>query len=584
MFGFLGKYHRQLKETLPVESKGVLSKLIVIAIALSILDFAGLVVIIPIINILMDASLLESTPGISHLYELSGIEDVQEFSLLMLGIAVVAFIIKNLIIYVLSKKQAGIAYDTGYQISRSRLASYLNRDSAFHQKSNSGFLVRNTNIIPAQLAQGLLIPFSAIVNELIIGGMIALGLVIYDVGLFLSVVVFFAPALWLYLRLSRRKLDQLSEDKNKASAQINVEAYQTLNSHQEIKLFRKLNYFLDHYSRNSKTSANVGRDLFVMNNLGPRIVEVLAVLAMFGMLLIGIMLNKDSLTLGQFLIAFAVSLSRLLPSANRIIVYSNSLKAHDFVFDHLKDMKEFMPDLNVTEVEPLPFSSRISLNDIHFRFDGQDKPIFEGLDLEISKGDTIGIMGESGAGKTTLINLILQLQKQEKGQLKVDDTTISDSNIASWYDLIGLIPQNVNVIDGSLAENIAFGVPADQVDEERLKVAIERAHLTQFTGSNPAGIHASVGEGGVKISGGQKQRLAIARALYKDAQILIFDEATSSLDDETESMVTESIQQLSDSDLTIIIVAHRKESLKPCNKIYKLIDGKLIIQEGVVNG
>jgi ABC-type bacteriocin/lantibiotic exporter with double-glycine peptidase domain len=315
-----------------------------------------------------------------------------------------------------------------------------------------------------------------------------------------------------------------------------------------------------------------------LNEFSPKVTELIAVAGIAFVFIISVVLNNSNAELVQFLILFALAISRLLPASNRILLQSSTMRANEYVFDHLKELIPFINKsrtINDTSITPLTFSKNITLKNITYRHEGQTTPLFSNLNLEIQKGESVGLIGPSGSGKTTLLNLILRLLHEQDGGIYIDDEKLTEENKQRWYAMLGFVPQNINLIDGTFTENIAFGIPAAQIDKERVRRAAEMAMLTAFIDSQQNKFETQIGEGGLKISGGQRQRIGIARALYHDAQVLVFDEATSALDAETESMITESLRALSQNNLTIIVVAHRMETLKYCDAIYKLDNGKL---------
>jgi HlyD family secretion protein len=279
----------------------------------------------------------------------------------------------------------------------------------------------------------------------------------------------------------------------------------------------------------------------------------------------------------QFLILFTLLISRLLPSANRILLQSSTIRSNEYVFDYLKDLIPFIAKKDEQEVKtaPIIFEERITIKDLTFSYEEHQKPLFTRLNMTIRKGSSIGIIGPSGSGKTTLLHILLRLLREDSGGIYVDNVQLDHANKLSWYSLIGYVPQNINLIDGDFAENIAFGVAAADIDMERVKRVAELAQLHEFIEKQPDNYRTAIGEGGLKISGGQRQRVGIARALYHDAQLLIFDEATSALDVETEEMITESLRVLNTRRMTTIVVAHRLQTLRYCDEIYSIEQGKL---------
>ena len=222
----------------------------------------------------------------------------------------------------------------------------------------------------------------------------------------------------------------------------------------------------------------------------------------------------------------------------------------------------------------LPFEDAIAFNDVTFRYQ-ENAPALRNVDLTIARGERIGFVGKTGSGKSTMIDLLLGLLQPTDGTIAIDGTTLDEDNVAQWQAQIAHVPQAIFLSDGSIASNIAFGVPQDAVDLERVRDAARRADIDAFIMDQPGGYEATVGERGVRLSGGQRQRIGIARALYKGATVLVFDEATSALDEATETAIMESIYRL-DRDVTLLMIAHRITTLAGCDRIVRLDQGRIV--------
>ena len=242
----------------------------------------------------------------------------------------------------------------------------------------------------------------------------------------------------------------------------------------------------------------------------------------------------------------------------------------------LENLNLYQDTIYKSEVnqEEIKFNESINLENIFFKFPNQTNNIINDVSLSIKKGEKIGIIGSSGSGKTTLINILLKFHNDYKGAIKIDNTVLNDEHLKSWRKLIGYVKQDIFLMDASILDNITFN--DSNPDQARLKSAVEQSSLTNFINSLPEGLNTKIGERGSSLSGGQKQRLSIARSLYRNAEILIFDEATSALDNQTEQEVSDAIDQLSNTQKTIMIIAHRLTTLKNCDRIYELKEGKIV--------
>ena len=274
--------------------------------------------------------------------------------------------------------------------------------------------------------------------------------------------------------------------------------------------------------------------------------------------------------------ALALGAQRLLPAMQLIFYAWTTIKGSEAsVKDTLNILqKSQIERFNNTNLTKLNFNKYIHLKDVEYKYEAKNQNTIKNVDIKILKGTRIGVIGKSGAGKSTIIDLIMGLLKPNNGYLLIDDEIIDQKNIKSWQLCIAHVPQYIYLADATIAENIAFGIQKENIDKVKLLQAAEQSQILEYIESTEAGFETMVGERGIRLSGGQRQRIGIARALYKQADVLIFDEATSSLDNETESEVMRSINSLS-KDLTLIIIAHRLTTLIDCDNIIEIDDGQI---------
>jgi ATP-binding cassette, subfamily B, bacterial PglK len=300
------------------------------------------------------------------------------------------------------------------------------------------------------------------------------------------------------------------------------------------------------------------------------------VIVVFIILTFSILNFQSSQGLLNTITLFIASAYRLLPSLNKCIISLNNLKSYEFTFNILRMFENEENIERPEHQEPLHFENKIELRNISFKYEKGDKHIVRDLNLTINKGESIGIIGTSGSGKTTLINILLRFLNETKGNIYVDNQALNADNLLAWREKLGYVKQNVFLFDANVYENIAIGLEENEIDKAKVERIVNMTLLDDLIHNLPNGYYTQLGESGSKLSGGQRQRFAIARALYHDAEILIFDEATSALDNETELEITKAIDLLSSQNKTIITIAHRYSTLKNCNKIYEMYDGKII--------
>ena len=352
---------------------------------------------------------------------------------------------------------------------------------------------------------------------------------------------------------------------------------ETFGGIKEIKLFNVDSYFYSIYSKYNSIRSRVLSNSNTLNQLPRFYLELISV---FGLtLFIGILLiqEKDLPTLIAIIGVFVAAVFRLIPSINKIITAFQNLKYHDYsvniIYNEylaLSNNEKFKSKLNFS------IKNKLEISGLSFKYNDDSNLILDDVSLEIFSGETIGIIGGSGQGKSTFVNLICGLFKPLKGKILSDDKNIYE-DIISWNEIIGYVPQDVFIIDDTIEKNILFGREKNIVNKDLLHNAIKRAQLDELIKNLPMGLKTKIGERGAQISGGQKQRIGIARALYNDPPLLIFDESTSSLDNKTEDLIMNSIYSLKGR--TKIIISHRQRTLKKCDKVFELIKKKIIMHQ-----
>lgn len=580
---FLVDTYYNIKDKLPPYVFKAIIRLAPIYLVTSLFEIFGLFVLFPVIRIIIEPAIIQENKYVNLLYTSLHFKNNISFVLFLFSSITILFVLKNFFFYIISKKQITVAFNLACQLSIEKYYSYFKKPYSFHSDNNTAVLLRNFTQIPFELINYMILPFIALVNELFILILIISIIIFYDPLLFWSLILFTAPFLLVYNKIYKKKLREISERRDAESAYMFKLGLQSMEAFREITIFNKVNYFKPLFKKTVDKYSKSVSETFLMNSFSPKFVETVAVLAIFSIFISGYLLNKDLAVLAQFLIIFAIAAFRLIPSMNKIILTSNYIKTNTYIFQHFDknmEVEELTRDSNKRSknenTSALEFKENLVIKDLAFSFENNTANVLTNLNLTIQKGQTIGIIGTSGAGKTTLLNILLRLFQESSGGIFVDNIKIDKSNLFDWYKLVSYVPQNITLLDGSISENIAFGIPVNEIDNNLLDQVIVQSQLEQFVNLLPEGSQTQIGEKGIKISGGQRQRIGIARALYHGGQILIFDEATSSLDTETEEMLTESINNISHKELTIIIVAHRIQTLKYCDVIYKLEEGRLI--------
>jgi ABC-type multidrug transport system fused ATPase/permease subunit len=334
-------------------------------------------------------------------------------------------------------------------------------------------------------------------------------------------------------------------------------------------------YFRTRFSSNIEQLSHLNRKFTTLLGIPRLYLELLSVAGLAALVLSMLALGRTSESLLPLLALFAGGAFRLMPAINRITFAFQSLRMGRPIVGVLQAdiLRAASIEQTVENSKPVRFEQAIRFEDVTYSYPNTDKAVLDGVSFEIKKGFEVGIVGTTGAGKSTLVDILLGLLRPTRGKVTVDGIDIS-TNIRSWQDLVGYIPQTIFLIDSSIRDNIAFGIDEQDIDNEQVMRALDLAQLREFVNELPAGMNELVGERGVRLSGGQRQRIGIARALYLDPPILVFDEATSALDVETEKEVMKSMDHLR-TEKTIVIVTHRISALEHCDQILSVTQGKI---------
>ena len=385
------------------------------------------------------------------------------------------------------------------------------------------------------------------------------------------------PIFLLVYRLIKNKIQKIEVSKASYDVEVNKNLFQTLNGYVDVKLFNKDNYFISKYLGFQEKLNNVQSKGIALQSIPAKIIEITAVTGVIVIIIYSAFFSDQGKKLIPLLSLYIVAAYRLMPSMNRMLISLMSIKSYQYLFEILKNVKEEGRFDQKQNLQEIVFQTSIQFKNITYKYPSSNQHTLQNISLTINIGDRIGFIGQSGAGKTTLINVLLRFLKEDSGSILIDNKIVlNDENINAWRNLIGYVKQNVFIVDGDFYENIAFGIERSDVNDEKLNRAIKSSKLDDVIAKLPNGLNTNIGENGTKLSGGQRQRIAIARALYKDAQILIFDEATSALDNETEKVITDSIDALSSENKTMFIIAHRISTLKNCDKIVEMTNGKIM--------
>lgn len=548
--------------------------LLLFAILLTtILELAGVVAIMPFVNVVMDPVIIERTGYLKWLYDFCKIENINSFIVLLGIILIFIYIIKNTCVCLMYYSQYAFTFDTQKKLCNRMLKCYMSQPYIFHLQNNSAELIRNINSDVTMMFQAI-ISMLGLLAEVAVCGILSIYLLIQDKSIAIGIVVVLGGFILLFAKKYKNYMAKIGEEDRQYSAGIVKWLYQSFGGMKETKILGREEYFCSQFNYNYGNWAEREK-IYRFLNVAPRpVMEAVCITVLLGIIVLKLLHGTHSAYFISTVSVFAVAAVRLLPSINRITsnygVIMFNFPAFDAVYSDLKEIEKLGQTFENTSVgnKKLLFDNCIEIKNLTFGYPRKDDNVLENVNITIKSHQSIALIGPSGAGKTTLADIILGVLKPTGGYVLVDGVNIEDK-AEEWRANLGYIPQSIYLMDDTIKNNILYG--QETWDEDRLWKAIEEAQLKDFVLNLENGIDTIIGENGVCLSGGQRQRIGIARALYTNPDVLVLDEATSALDNETEEAVMEAINHLS-GNKTLIIIAHRLSTIEKCDVIYEVKD------------
>lgn len=536
--------------------------------------------VLPVVWVIIDPDRAQKNKYMRLAMEMLGIDSIEGFIVPLLVALIVLYVLKNAFLLLLANEQNRfIAYNRNKLISQV-LREFLNRPYEFYLDADIPTVFRLTDSdIPNVF--NILMAMISLVSESVVFVLLCIVMVVTEWKLLLFLIVVFGILSTLILKVLKPRLSKLGEKNQVIQTRIAKWRIQAIYGIKDVKVLHREAFFADNYERSGKIGAGYAKRHAVLNNVPRLLIETVFMASILGYIIVYILLGGDAPSLVPMLTAFGVAAIRMMPSVNRINTYMTDISYFkpclDYVYENM-NINEISRRNNQT-LKPADTSKTMQLRDkielanIVYAYPNTDKLIFDRADMVVPYGKSVGIMGPSGAGKSTIVDILLGLLKVQEGKILCDGIDIFD-NYPAWLFQIGYIPQSIYLVDEPIRNNIAFGIADDEIDDARIWEALGEAQLADFVRGLPEGLDTTIGDRGVRISGGQRQRLGIARALYHNPEILVFDEATSALDNETEAAVMEAINSFHGRK-TMVIIAHRLNTIEKCDIIYKVDDGKI---------
>lgn len=560
------------------KQKIALVGLIIIMVMNAVLELLGVSAILPFINAILQPEILWENQYIKPIIKLAHIDNNNRLIITIGIIIIFVYVIKNVMLIYMTNLQYKFSYYGTRDLGNRFMKYYLSKEYSFFFNHNTAELMRDISS-DVDMFYATVLAFLQLISETTV--CLALVILLFTTDFFITIGASSALGLMVFFFMGNYKniLIDLGEQRRLYSYKKTKSMQEGFGGIKEIKVANRERYFEERFEDANNKNAEANRRNLFLNAIPKPVMEVLCIGGLMTVICIKIYTGVDSKKFISVLGVFAVAAFRLLPSVNKLSGYIGNMMHNGVVIDEVYDKVVEMQKqekLGNKSYLKADFKNKILIENVSFRYPETEYNVLEKVKFEIYKNQSAAFVGPSGAGKTTLADIILGLIKPTEGSILVDGNDIFD-NINGWREILAYIPQNIYMLDDTIRNNITFGMDEHLWNDERVWEALEEAQLKEFVQGLPEGLDTMIGEAGIKISGGQRQRIGIARALFRRPKVLVLDEATSALDNDTEAAVMESIEKLQGK-LTMIIIAHRLTTIKNCDVIYEIKDRKANIK------
>ncbi len=544
----------------------------------SILEIVGIASVVPFISTVLDTDIIHTNAYLMQLYKISGADSRESFLTIIGLVFLVLLLLSNAFQVFMMWRLTLFSNLQAHRISKRLLEQYLRRPYSFFLGQNTSNLSKNILHEVSRAVGGVFLQIMNVIAKAIMVVAIFIFLIVVDAKIAIVTILVYGGIYLIIYNLVKDRTKRMGILVTEANSKRFKIADEGMSSIKDIKLNHNESFFIDLFSKSSKIFA-INNSIQVIIGSFPRyILEIVSFGMIVGIIVYMSMNEYNSSEIIPIVSVYAMSGYKLMPALQQIYVSIATMKYNISAVDIL--INDFKDDYNIEKKQNLNssrmfFLDKLNLNNLYFSYPSRKENVINGLDLSIGSGSIVGIAGKTGSGKTTLVDIILGLLTKKSGEFNIDGSEVLNNNVRSWQKNIGYVPQNIYIIDDTIANNIAFSVSKEDIDFNKVEFVAKLAKLDDFILNLPDKYETNVGERGVCISGGQRQRIGIARALYNDPLVLVLDEATSALDGITEREILNSIHSISRK-ITIIMIAHRISTLKRCDAIHIMDEGRII--------
>lgn len=570
---------QKMQKLLDRKQKNTMAMLIILMVIGAFLQTAGVGLLVSVVNVVIDPEAVEKHRLAGALYRLVGGGSYRKFAVLVMILLILTFAVKNVFLYVQQKLTLAFVYTNQFRTSERMMRNYLRRNYEFYLSADTAVVQRSitsdVNNMYALILNFLQLLSDGAVSLFIIGYcFFTNGVMTLIMGLVLGILMLVVK------KVLKPVMYRAGKDNQDYYSGLFKWISQTVLGMKDVKISGKESYFVEEYRKCGKGYVDAVQKYSLYNNIPKLLIETVCVATLVGYMIVQVLMGVSTEEMMGVLSTLAAAAFVLLPCVNRINNQINSMAYFEPFFMGVADnLQDEISGKNVDftdfekPVEKLPVKEAIRMRGITYAYPNTDRLIFDRADLEVPVGKSVGIVGTTGAGKSTVVDIMLGLLRVREGEILADNTDIM-TNYRGWLKNVGYIPQMIFMLDDTIRKNIAFGVPEDKIDDKRVWEVLREARMDEFVKSLPEGLDTGIGERGIRLSGGQRQRISIARALYDDPEVLILDEATSALDNDTEAAIMESINHFQGKK-TLLIIAHRLQTIEKCDTVFRVENGKI---------
>ncbi len=580
----MAKIFKKLMILLDKKQKRKMVMLVFLMLIGAVLETAGVSMILPVMNVVMEENAVQKHVYLQVICDIFGIahDDTRSLMILVMGGLVLIFALKNIFLFFQQKVQLKFVYTNQFATSRRMMINFMERPYEYYLNADTSVIQRSITSDVNNM-YGLILALLQLVSEGIVFVCLICVSLVADVWMSITVAALLIVVLLVIKCILKPVMKKAGEENQDYYSGLYKWIDQSVMGIKEIKIANKENYFINEYAKCGAGYVSAVQRYNLYNATPRLLIETIAIAGMILYMMIRLLNGAAIIDIMPQLTLLALVAMRLIPCANRINNHLTSISYFEPFFMGVSDnLQEEIRDESINydeeaykkkiEASKMDIREKIELKGITYKYPNTDVLIFDHADMEIPIGKSVGIVGTSGSGKTTVVDIMLGLLQLQGGEILADGVEIRD-NYPSWLKNIGYIPQTIFMIDSSIRKNVAFGYADEDIDDEKVWRALKEAQLDEFVRGLPEGLDTGIGERGIRISGGQRQRIGIARALFEDPEVLVLDEATSALDNDTEAAIMDSINRLHGKK-TLVIIAHRLQTIEKCDMVYRIENGK----------